>query len=162
GIRATELMCENPGVYLGLRRGDAAALAVAALALIVVPGSAGAAGTSVNHATDPSATADALLFQRLGGPPPVSPPPPPAPRRARAAPGRARPLGPPRPGAPWPAPPPAPPGSPPPTPPGGAPPGPRPRPRAPPPAPRRAGARPSPPPTPPPRPPRPRRSRSPD
>jgi hypothetical protein len=68
GIRATELMCERPGVYLGLRRGDAAALAVAALALIVVPGSAGAAGTSVGHATDPSATADALLFQRLGGP----------------------------------------------------------------------------------------------
>ena len=26
GIRATELMCERPGVYLGLRRGDAAAL----------------------------------------------------------------------------------------------------------------------------------------
>jgi hypothetical protein len=68
GIRATELMCERPGVYLGLRRGDAAALAAAAVALIVVPGNAGAAGTSVAHATDPSATADALLFQRLGGP----------------------------------------------------------------------------------------------
>jgi hypothetical protein len=68
GIRATELMCERPGVYLGLRRGDAAALAAAAVALIVVPGNAGAAGTSINHATDPSATADALLFQRLGGP----------------------------------------------------------------------------------------------
>ena len=67
GIRATELMCERPGVYLGLRRGDAAALAAAALALIIVPGSAGAAGTSVAHATDPSATADALLFQRLRG-----------------------------------------------------------------------------------------------
>ena len=64
----TELMCERPGVYLGLRRGDAAALAVAALALIVVPGSASAAGTSIAHATDPSATADSLLFQRLGGP----------------------------------------------------------------------------------------------
>jgi hypothetical protein len=72
GIRATELMCERPGVYLGLRRGDAAALAVAALALIVVPGSAGAAGTGVAHATDPSATADALLFQRLGGPAVIS------------------------------------------------------------------------------------------
>jgi hypothetical protein len=72
GIRATELMCERPGVYLGLRRGDAAALAVAALALIVVPGSAGAAGTSIPHATDPSATADALLFQRLGGPAVIS------------------------------------------------------------------------------------------
>jgi hypothetical protein len=68
GIRATELMCEHPAVYLGLRRGDAAALAVAALALIVIPGSAGAAGKSVSNATDPSATADALLFQRLGGP----------------------------------------------------------------------------------------------
>jgi len=72
GIRATELMCEHPGVYLGLRRGDAGALAIAALALIVVPGSAGAAGTSVSHATDPSATADALLFQRLGGPAVIS------------------------------------------------------------------------------------------
>jgi hypothetical protein len=72
GIRATELMCEHPSVYLGLRRGDAAALAVAALVLIVVPGSAGAAGTSISHATDPSATADALLFQRLGGPAVIS------------------------------------------------------------------------------------------
>ncbi|HEY1238648.1 MAG TPA: hypothetical protein VGE91_09930 [Solirubrobacterales bacterium] len=72
GIRATELMCERPGVYLGLRRGDAAALAVAALALILIPGNAGAAGTNVSHATDPSATADALLFQRLGGPAVIS------------------------------------------------------------------------------------------
>ena len=30
GIRATELMCERAGVYLGLRRGDAAALLLAA------------------------------------------------------------------------------------------------------------------------------------
>ena len=72
GIRATELMCEHPGVYLGLRRGDAVALAMAALALIVVPGSAGAAGANVSHATDPAATADALLFQRLGGPAVIS------------------------------------------------------------------------------------------
>jgi hypothetical protein len=72
GIRATELMCERPGVYLGLRRGDAAALMAAALALIIVPGSAGAARTGVAHATDPSATADALLFQRLGGPAVIS------------------------------------------------------------------------------------------
>jgi hypothetical protein len=72
GIRATELMCEHPGVYLGLRRGDAAALAAAALVLVVVPGSAGAARSSVGHATDPSATADALLFQRLGGPAVIS------------------------------------------------------------------------------------------
>jgi hypothetical protein len=72
GIRATELMCERDGVYLGLRRGDAAALAIAALALIVAPGSAGATGTDVPHATDPAATADALLFQRLGGPAVIS------------------------------------------------------------------------------------------
>ena len=72
GIRATELMCERPGIYLGLRRSDAAALAAVALALIVVPGNAGAAGTSISHATDPSATADALLFQRLGGPAVIS------------------------------------------------------------------------------------------
>jgi hypothetical protein len=72
GFRATELMCERPAVYLGLRRGDAAALAAAAVALIVAPGSAGAAGPSIAHATDPSATADALLFQRLGGPAVIS------------------------------------------------------------------------------------------
>jgi hypothetical protein len=72
GIHATELMCEREGVYLGLRRGDAAALAIAALALIVAPGSAGATGTDVPHATDPAATADALLFQRLGGPAVIS------------------------------------------------------------------------------------------
>jgi hypothetical protein len=68
GIRATELMCEREGVYLGLRRGDAAALLLVAVALVIAPGSAGAKGTQVPHATDPSATADALLFQRLGGP----------------------------------------------------------------------------------------------
>jgi hypothetical protein len=67
GIRATELMCERPGVYRGLRRGDAAALSLAAVALTVAPGSAGATGTIAEHATDPAATADALLFQRLGG-----------------------------------------------------------------------------------------------
>ena len=68
GIRATELLCEREGSYRRLRLGDAAALLAAAVALVVVPGSAGAAGTSVPHATDPSATADALLFQRLAGP----------------------------------------------------------------------------------------------
>ena len=72
GIRATELICERPGVYLGLRRGDAAALLAAALALVVVPGSAGARGTNIPHATDPAASADALLFQRLGGPAVIS------------------------------------------------------------------------------------------
>jgi hypothetical protein len=68
GIRATELICEDPGVYLGLRRGDAAVLLIAALALVIAPGSAGAGGTNVPHATDPSATADSLLLQRLAGP----------------------------------------------------------------------------------------------
>ena len=72
GIRATELMCEREGVYLGLRRGDAAALLIAGIALIVAPGSAGARDTEVPHATDPAATADALLFQRLGGPAVIS------------------------------------------------------------------------------------------
>jgi hypothetical protein len=61
-------MCERDSVYLGLRRGDAAALLLAAIALVVTPVSAGAKGTQISHATDPSATADALLFQRLGGP----------------------------------------------------------------------------------------------
>ena len=42
------------------------------MALVVAPGSAGATGTDVPHATDPSATADALLFQRLGGPAVIS------------------------------------------------------------------------------------------
>jgi hypothetical protein len=68
GIRATELMCEKPGVYLGLRRGDALALILAALALIVVPGSAGAKGSlAVDRATDPSALTDTLAFQQIGG-----------------------------------------------------------------------------------------------
>jgi hypothetical protein len=68
GTRATELMCEREGVYIGLRRGDAAALLIAAVALVIAPGSAGATGTNVPHATDPAASADALLFQRLAGP----------------------------------------------------------------------------------------------
>jgi hypothetical protein len=67
GIRATELMCERPGVYLGLRRGDAAALAAAALALVLVPGDAGARNVVASPATDPSATVDSLVFQPLGG-----------------------------------------------------------------------------------------------
>jgi hypothetical protein len=72
GIRATELMCERESTYRSLRRGDAVALLVAAVALVIVPGSAGATGTNVVHATDPAATADALLFQRLGGPAVIS------------------------------------------------------------------------------------------
>ena len=49
GTRANELMCEHPGVYRGLRRGDAAVLAAAALALVVVPGSAGARSTAAGE-----------------------------------------------------------------------------------------------------------------
>jgi hypothetical protein len=68
GIKATELMCERPGVYLGLRRGDAGALLVAALALVIVPGDAGARGGVVApQATNPSATVDSLAYQRLTG-----------------------------------------------------------------------------------------------
>ena len=72
GIRVTEWMCERDGAYRGVRRGDAVALMLAGIALIVAPGSAGAAGTDVPHATDPAAKADALLFQRLGGPAVIS------------------------------------------------------------------------------------------
>lgn len=67
GIRATEFMCERPGVYLGLRRWDAAALAAAALALAVVPGTVGAKGPVASDAADPSVTRDALAFERAGG-----------------------------------------------------------------------------------------------
>jgi hypothetical protein len=68
GIRATELMCERPGVYLGLRRGDALALGLAALALVFMPASAGARGTLLaGRATDPSASGDAIAFQHVGG-----------------------------------------------------------------------------------------------
>jgi hypothetical protein len=67
GLRANELMCERPGVYLGLRRGDAAALGAVALALVLVPGSAGAAEDVANSATDPSATEDALAYENLSG-----------------------------------------------------------------------------------------------
>ena len=67
GARATDLMAGSPAVYLGARRGDAAALAVAALALTLSVGSAGAAGQSASGAADPSATVDSLAFERLGG-----------------------------------------------------------------------------------------------
>jgi hypothetical protein len=67
GIRANELMCEHPAVYRGLRGGDAAVLAAAALALVVVPGNAGARSVAADRATDPGATAESLTFERLGG-----------------------------------------------------------------------------------------------
>lgn len=65
GFKANETMCERPGVYLGLRRGDAAALLVAAIALVSVPGSAGAKGEAALNATDPGAAEDALVYERL-------------------------------------------------------------------------------------------------
>ena len=67
GARATDLMAGSPAVYLGVRRGDAAALAIAALALTLSVGSAGAAGQSASSAADPSATVDSLAFERLSG-----------------------------------------------------------------------------------------------
>ena len=67
GARATDLMAGDPAVYLGVRRGDAAALAIAALALTLSVGSAGAADQSAQSAADPSATVDSLAFERLGG-----------------------------------------------------------------------------------------------
>ncbi len=66
GFRATELMCERPGVYLGLRRGDAAALLAAGLALAFAPGSAIAASTITQpSAADPSTSQGALAFESL-------------------------------------------------------------------------------------------------
>src|SRR5262249_5975727 len=41
GVRATEMMCERDSTYLNLRRGDALALLLAGVALVVAPGSAG-------------------------------------------------------------------------------------------------------------------------
>ena len=67
GARATDVMAGSPAVYLGVRRGDAAALAIAGLALTLSVGSAGAAGQPVQGAADPSATVDSLAFERLGG-----------------------------------------------------------------------------------------------
>lgn len=60
-------MCEHPGVYRGLRAGDAVVLGAAALALIVVPGSAGARSVAAGSASGPAATVDALAFERQGG-----------------------------------------------------------------------------------------------
>jgi hypothetical protein len=67
GARATDLMAGDPGVYLGVRRGDAAVLAIAAVALTLSVGSADAAKNAARGATDPSVTADSLAFQRMGG-----------------------------------------------------------------------------------------------
>jgi hypothetical protein len=66
GARATDLMAGTPALYLGVRRGDAAALAIAALALTLSGGSAGAAHQAAPSSADPSATIDSLAFERLG------------------------------------------------------------------------------------------------
>ena len=66
GARATDLMAASPGVYLGIRRGDAAALLVTAAALVVSVGSAGAASTEVPGGADPSGDATDLVFERGG------------------------------------------------------------------------------------------------
>jgi hypothetical protein len=65
GFKANELMCERPRVYLGLRQGDAAALLAVAVALIVIPGNAGAAEDRAGSATDPTATPGTLVYERL-------------------------------------------------------------------------------------------------
>ena len=67
GARATDLLAASDGAYLGMRRGDAAALAAAALALALTTGDAGAASSAVQSAADPGATVDALVYERLGG-----------------------------------------------------------------------------------------------
>ena len=66
GARATDLMAGSPGVYLGVRRGDAGALAVVAAALVVSTASAGAAQNVAPAAADPSATVDSVVFERVG------------------------------------------------------------------------------------------------
>jgi hypothetical protein len=67
GNRATDWMAGSPAAYLGVRRGDAAALAIAAGALVLSVGSAGAADRAAESASDPSATVDSLAFERVGG-----------------------------------------------------------------------------------------------
>lgn len=67
GARATDWMAGSPAAYLGVRRGDAAALAIAGAALVLSVGSAGAAGRAATSAADPSATVDSLAFEKVGG-----------------------------------------------------------------------------------------------
>jgi hypothetical protein len=67
GGRATDWMAGSPAAYLSVRRGDAAALGIAAVALALSVGSAGAAGRAAESASDPSATVDSLAFERVGG-----------------------------------------------------------------------------------------------
>ncbi len=62
GARVTELMADRPGLYRGLRLGDALALALAAVALVGT-GDALAVRTAEKHAADPGA-GHGLVFQR--------------------------------------------------------------------------------------------------
>ena len=63
GRRALTLMAERPGIYRGIRFGDAAALVAAAGALLVGPGASAGVG-DVKKSADPSADAGALVYQR--------------------------------------------------------------------------------------------------
>jgi len=65
GRAVITLMAERPGVYRGMRVGDALLLGAAALALAVAP--AGAEPKRVKGAADPVADGGALVFQRDGG-----------------------------------------------------------------------------------------------
>ncbi len=66
GVRVLELMAERPAALRGLRALDAAALALCALTIST--GAAWGAIRVATPATDPSATAGALAWQRPGGP----------------------------------------------------------------------------------------------
>jgi hypothetical protein len=62
GIRATEMIAERPGIYRGIRAGDALALLVAATVLTTT-GTATAARTEAEDGADPSAEGVDLAWQ---------------------------------------------------------------------------------------------------
>jgi hypothetical protein len=66
GRKALTLMAERPGIYRGIRFGDAGALMAAAVALAVVP-AADAGSGGIRKAADPSVDAGSLAFQRGPG-----------------------------------------------------------------------------------------------
>jgi hypothetical protein len=66
GLSVLEAMAERPGALRGLRALDAAALALCALTIST--GAAWGAARVATAATDPSASADVLAWQRPGGP----------------------------------------------------------------------------------------------
>jgi hypothetical protein len=63
GAQRLDEMAGEPRLWLGLRRLDALGLGLCALAL----GGASASAATIPHASDPSATGDALAWQQLGG-----------------------------------------------------------------------------------------------